>query len=243
VSLKDTNNKEVSMEAKNEHSAVAEAKESAARRYYQVVFIWMKDPVTFGRYRELLGPVVQRYGGGLERMLAPDTIYAEGMPKPDIVNIVFYDDSDAFAAFNKDPEFEQIVHLRSESIDMVSVAGLPIGGAVTQEELAKRRYLVEVARFGPQGATGYQHYEAQAEPVMNRYGYHVERRLAPDLASGFPFEPDLVKVAYFDSPDGIERFHTDAAHHHIENELYSAAVQQSVWVVGQVHPMMLGEKP
>ena len=57
-----------------------------ASRYYQVVFIWMKDPVKFGRYHELLGPVVQRYGGDLERMLAPDTIYAEGMRKPDIVN-------------------------------------------------------------------------------------------------------------------------------------------------------------
>jgi uncharacterized protein (DUF1330 family) len=234
---------ELPMEAKNDRSVVAESKGSAASRYYQVVFIWMKDPVKFGRYRELLGPVVQRYGGDLERMLAPDTIYAEGMRKPDIVNIVFYDDRDAFTAFNKDPEFENIVHLRSESIDMASVAGLPIGGMVTQAELGKRLYLVEVARFGPQGAQGYQHYEAQAEPVMNRYGYHVERRLSADSVAGFPFKPDLVNVAYFDSPDGMERFHTDAAHHHIENELYAAAVQQSIWVVGRVHPMMLGGKP
>jgi uncharacterized protein (DUF1330 family) len=231
------------MEARNERSVITGSQGAAASRYYQVVFIWMKDPVTFGRYRELLGPVVQRYGGGLERMLAPDTIYTDGMPKPDIVNIVFYDNSDAFAAFNKDSEFEKIVHLRSESIDMVSVAGLPIGGTVTQEALGKRLYLVEVARFGPQGAAGYQHYEALAEPVMSRYGYHVERQLSPDSASGFPFKPDLVNVAYFDSPDGMERFHTDAAHHRIENELYPAAVQQSVWVVGRVHPMTLGGMP
>jgi uncharacterized protein (DUF1330 family) len=173
-------------------------------------------------------------------MLAPDTIYAEGMPKPDIVNIVFYDDRDAFAAFNKDLEFEKIVHLRSESIDMVSVAGFPISGTVTQEALGKRLYLVELTQFGPQGAQGYQQYQEQAEPVMSRYGYHVERRLAPDMVSGLPFKPDLVNVIYFDSPDGMERFHTDAAHHRIENELYRAAVQQSIWVVGQVHPMMLG---
>jgi uncharacterized protein (DUF1330 family) len=238
MSLTDTN-KENHMEASNEQSAVAEAKSSATSRYYQVVFIWMKDPVKFGRYRELLGPVVQRYGGGLERMLAPDTIYADGMRKPDIVNIVFYEDSDAFAAFTEDPEFANIVHLRSESIDMVSVAGVPTGGTVTQEELGKRVYLVELARFGPLGANGYQHYQAQAELVMSPYGYHAERRLAPDRVSGLSFKPDLVKVAYFDSPDGMEQFHADAAHDRIENQLYSAAVQQSIWVVGRVHPMML----
>jgi uncharacterized protein (DUF1330 family) len=159
------------MESKNERNAVAAPEGAAASRYYQVVFIWMKDPVTFSRYRELVGPIVQRYGGDLERMLAPDTIYAEGMPKPDIVNIVFCDDRDAFAAFNKDPEFQQIVHLRSESIDMVSVAGFPIDGTVTHEALGQRLYLVELARFGPQGAKGYQQYQEEAEPVMRRYNY------------------------------------------------------------------------
>jgi uncharacterized protein (DUF1330 family) len=227
------------MEANNQRNTVAASEGSTASRYYQVVFIWMKDPVTFGRYRELLGPIVQCYGGDLERMLAPDTIYAEGMDKPDIVNIVFYNDRDAFAAFSEDPEFEKIVHLRSESIDMVSVAGFPIDGTVTHEALGQRLYLLELARFGPQGAKGYQQYQEEAEPVMSRYGYHVERRLAPDSVSGLPFKPDVVNVAYFDSPDGMERFHTDAAHQRIENELYSAAVQQSIWVVGRVHPMML----
>ena len=176
------------------------------------------------------------YGGSLERRLIPDKISAEGMPKPDIVNIVFYDSRAAFAAFEKDPEFAEIVHLRSESIDMASVAGVPVSGEVTQTDVANRLYLVEVARFGPQGAKGYQEYDQQAEPVMRRYGYHVERRLTRDSASGFPFQPDLVKVAYFDSPDGMERFHADPAHPRIENEIYGAAVQQSIWVVGQTHP-------
>src|SRR5262245_58099187 len=211
-------------------------------RYYQVVFIWMKDPVTFGRYLELLGPVVRPYGGGLERQLIPDAIYAEGIPKPDIVNSVFYDSRAAFAAFEQDPEFAKIVHLRSESIDMASVAGALAGGEVTQTDVGDRLYLVELARFGPQGAKGYQDYEQQAEPVMHRYGYHVERRLAPDSASGFPFQPDLIKVAYFDSSEGMERFHEDPAHARIENELYAAVVQQSVWVVGRVDPMTLEVK-
>lgn len=224
------------MQATRKQTISAESQDTATSRYYQVVFIWMKDPVMFDRYAARVEPVVRPYGGRLERRLIPGAIYAEGMPKPDIVNIVFCDSRAAFAAFNKDPEFAKIVHLRSGSIDMASVAGAPLGGEVTQTAVGNRLYLVELARFGPQGAKGYQDYEEQAEPLMRRYGYHVERRLAPDSASGFLFQPDLVKVAYFDSADGMERFHDDPTHPHIENELYGAAVQQSLWVVGRVHP-------
>jgi hypothetical protein len=70
----------------------------------------------------------------------------------------------------------------------------------------------------------------------------VERRLASDSASGFPFQPDLVKVTYFDTLDGMERLHGDSAHQRIENELYPAAVQRSVWVVGRVHAVALETK-
>jgi uncharacterized protein (DUF1330 family) len=230
------------MQATSEQITTATSQDSSPNRYYQVVFIWMKDPVIFGRYAALLEPVVRPYGGGLERQLIPDAIYAQGIPKPDIVNIVFYDDRAALVAFDKDPEFVKIVHLRSESIDMAAVAGVPVGGDVAQTDVGNRLYLVEVARFGPQGAQGYQDYEEQAEPVMHRYGYHIERRLAPDSASGFPFQPDVVKVAYFDSPDGMERLYEDPAHPRIENELYPAAVQQAVWVVGRAHPMTLEPK-
>ena len=230
------------MQATSEQTMSAAPQRAGPSRYYQVVFIWMKDPVTFSRYAALVEPVVRPYGGGLERRLIPDAIYAEGMPKPDIVNIVFCDSRAAFAAFQQDSEFAKIVHLRSESIDMASVAGVPVAGEITQTDVADRLYLVEVARFGPRGAQGYQDYEQQAEPLMRRYGYHVERRLTPDSASGFPFQPDLVKVAYFDSPEGMERFHEDPAHPRIENELYGAAVQQSIWVVGRAHPVTLDEQ-
>ena len=47
-------------------------------RYHQVVFIWMKDPETFSRYVELLRPLVEPYGGALERMLVPEAIHGEG---------------------------------------------------------------------------------------------------------------------------------------------------------------------
>jgi uncharacterized protein (DUF1330 family) len=207
-----------------------------AGRYHQLVLIWMRDPAKFGRYCEAAAPTVRRYGGDLERMITPDAIYAEGLAKPDVVNVVYYDDRQAFANLGRDPDFQQVVPLRSESIDMATVEGSSVAGSEAPGDVAQRLYLVEVARFGPEGPAGYRRYEEEAEPVMKRFGYHVERVLAPDTASGLPFEPDLVKVAYFDAPDGMERLHGDPLHARIEKELYPAAVRESVWVIGRAHP-------
>jgi uncharacterized protein (DUF1330 family) len=224
----------------HESGPVFRAKPST--RYYQVVFLWLKDPPKFSRYLELAAPVVRRYGGDLERMLVPDTIYAEGVKKPDVVNIVYYDSRDAFHGLNKDPDFKAVVHLRSESIDMISIEGAPIAGNVSSEALANRVYLLEVGKFGAEGADGYRRYQELAEPVMKRYGYHVERIMSADSASGFPFTPDVVKVAYFDTPDGLDRMQKDPAHAKLD-EAYPASVPQSIWIVGKVHPQTIGRTP
>jgi uncharacterized protein (DUF1330 family) len=210
----------------NEHS----------ERYYQLVFIGLKDPAMFHRYCELSAPIVRPYGGALERMLAPTAIHADAVAKPDIVNVVYYDSRDAFRDLSRDPAFREVLPLRSASITMATVDGPSRRGAVVPGDPATRHYLVEVARYGARGARGYEEYEAEVEPVMARYGYHVERVLVPDDVSGFPFRPDVVKIAYFDTADGMDRLHRDPAHARIETELYPAAVQQSVWVVGGVHP-------
>lgn len=208
-------------------------------RYYQVVLIWLKDPQKFGRYVELMRPIVDRYGGALERMLAPDTVHAEGIQKPDVINIVYYDDKAAFMAFHADAEFQHIVHLRTESTEMMSVQGLPTAGSPTSTNLERRRYVLEFARYGAQGAEGYKRYETEAEALMGTHGYHVERVLTPDSVADFPFKPDLVKVAYFDDPAGMANVHADPAHHRLETELYARAVQESVWVVAGAHPASL----
>jgi uncharacterized protein (DUF1330 family) len=210
------------------------------RPYYQLVLIQVHDADKFRRYLELMRPIVVRYGGSLERMLAPDVIHAEAMPRPDIVNVVYYDDKAAFQAFNRDPAFREIEHLRCESIEMRMVNGVPMSGEIAPGDANERLYLVEVARYGARGVEGYREYEAEAGPVMARYGYHVERVLAPDAAVGFPFEPTIVKVAYFDRASGMDRLHQDPAHERMERELYPAAVSQSVWLIGRVHPSTLG---
>jgi uncharacterized protein (DUF1330 family) len=205
-------------------------------RYFQVVLIYMKDPPKFARYLELMAPIVQRYGGALERALLPEAVYVEGASKPDTVNIVHYDSRDAFSAFNADPEFQAIAHLRSESIDMGAVGGFTIGGAGTSGDARERVYMVEFARFAASGAPGYRRYEDESDAVMRRYGYHVERVIAADSVGGLPFTPDVVKVAYFDTRDAMDRLRGDPAHARLEAELYPRAVAESMWLVAKVRP-------
>ncbi|SRR6266545_2269022 len=209
------------------------------RRYYQLVFIWLRDADKFRRYLELARPVVERYGGALERMLLPEAIHAEGMTRPDIINVVHYESREAFAALGQDPDFARVVHLRSESIDMAAVDGRPVGGTLTHRELDRRVYLVELACYGREGATGYHDYDAEAGPFMERHGWHLERALSPDSASGLSFAPDVVKVAYFDSREAQAAMQGDPAHHRIEKHLYPAAVARSIWVTARVHPATL----
>jgi uncharacterized protein (DUF1330 family) len=202
-------------------------------RYYQVVLITVKDPPMFRRYAELLAPVVRKYGGARERLIHPDAVYGDGVSKPDLVNVVYYDSKEAFTAFAQDPAFREIVHLRTSSIHMVAIEGPPIAGAVTDEGIADRSYLVEIARFGAGGAAAYHAYEAETAELYARHGLHVERALGVDGAAGLDFRPDVVKVAYLDHPDGMARMHADPAHVRIEKEVYPRAAARSVWIAGR----------
>jgi hypothetical protein len=201
-------------------------------RYYQLTFIRIKDPARFALFLDRAGPAVAASGHGLARMLAPETLHADGISRPDIVNVVYYDSKAALARFEADP----LTELRAEAIDLVSVEGRRIGPPVAPSSDGGRLYLIEVVRFGGGGAKAYLAYERQAEPVMARYGYHVEHVIQADSSRGLPFVPDLVKVAYFDTPAGLARFHADPAHARIEREAYPAATERSLWLTAREHP-------
>jgi DNA-binding transcriptional LysR family regulator len=140
-------------------------------------------------------------------------------------------------------EFRAIEHLRTESIAMAALGGLPVGGEVASGDASERLYVLELARLGPHGIQGYRAYEQHAEPVMRRFGYHVERVLAADAVTGLPFAPDLAKIAYFDRRDGMDRLHQDPAHELIERELYPAAVAESIWVVARAQHVSSQRQP
>jgi hypothetical protein len=70
---------------------------------------------------------------------------------------------------------------------------------------------------------------------MAKHGYHVERVLDVRGTIGLSFPLDLVKVAYFDRRDGLQRMELDPEHGRIEAG-YAAAVQQSLWLIGGAAP-------
>lgn len=200
-------------------------------RLFQLVLLNINDPETFQRYLAQAGPSIARYGGAPEAIVEPDQFMGEGLDRPHMANFVYYDSPEAFEAMHRDPEFVEASKLRTASIDMVSVEGQSIGGEGPSAPTEGRLYLIEVAKFGEGGADAYAEYERMANPVMARYGYHVERVLRVSSVSGFPFEPDIVKVAFFDSADGMKKMEQDPAHGDIEGG-YAGVVEQSVWVIG-----------
>jgi len=200
-------------------------------RYFQLVLVWPRDPVMYAGYLEAVRPIVADYDGRLERQFRPDGFHAAGLERPETVNFVSYRDRAAFFQFREDERFRRIVGMRTAAIALASIEGVSVreetGGASAP---ADRLYVIEVARTADGGAA-YRDYEAEAEPVMARYGYHVERVVRPESSTGLAFQPDLVKVAYFDAAGGMERLHADPAHARIEGELYARAVSESVWIV------------
>lgn len=203
---------------------------------YQLVLLWLRDAPRFETYCELAAPVVRPYGGALDLQVLPTAIYADGLERPDVVNLVHYASRVAYRDFLRDQRFLDIVHLRSSSVSMISVEGESIREGDVPAPGADAVYLVEIARFGSAGALAYRKYEEEAEPVFARYGYRVGRVLRPESSAGLAFTPDIVKVAYFDSAEGLARLHADPAHGRLEGELYPAAVDASVWLVGSSAP-------
>lgn len=213
----------------NEPSMHAESEKASQPRHYGVYLIWIKDPDKWQRYRELAAPIARRYGA-VERTLRADKIFLEGRTPPDLVNIVYSPSRADFAKLDDDEAFRKIVHLRTESTDLMYLQGESLAGEVSQEGIDQRMYLVEIANFGPAGAPAYHRYEAESEPVLQRYGYHVERVLnVREHSPGWPFEPDLVKVSYFDQRDGMSRMEADPEHGRIE-ALYPSVVKDSIWI-------------
>ncbi len=202
-------------------------------RYYELFFLWIHDPAKFARYGELVGPVVTPYGNRIDRQIRPTSIAGEGIEQPDIVNLASSPSLARLQQFERDPRFQEIVHLRSESIDLGAVTGPARRYDPGPGDAAQRLYLVELARFGDGGEAAYRAYEKESEPVMARYGYRVEAEIVVRTSSHLPFVPDIAKVAYFDAPDGMDRMHGDPMHDRIENVLYPAATRDSLWILGR----------
>jgi uncharacterized protein (DUF1330 family) len=161
---------------------------ASSTRYFQLVLLWPRDPVLYGRYLEALRPIVADYEGRLEHRFQPHTFYATGLERPAGVNFVSYRDREAFRRFREDERFLRIVGMRTSSTALASVEGVSVRESVLPGAAEGRRYVIEIARYGAGGAGGYADYEREAEPVMARYGYHVERVVQLESHSTMTFE-------------------------------------------------------
>jgi hypothetical protein len=174
-------------------------------RYHQLVIIWLRDPATFQKYLRLLPPIVARYGGAADLSLRPTSIATDGVRLPDIVNLVHYDDQQAFERFGADPDFAQIEPLRARSVDLWTFEGRLTYANPSSDQAADRVYDVELVDGGDEPATVAPRRES---------GYEIEYLLTPETAPAGIRRPDLIRIASFPS----------AAH--------LSAVKDTAWLTG-----------
>jgi uncharacterized protein (DUF1330 family) len=203
------------------------------RRYHQLVFIWVRDPVKFADYLRELPPIVGRYGGAADLSLRPTALWADRLALPDIVNLVHYTDKQAFERFGADPEFRRIEPLRAGSVDLMTFEGYLRPGDPSPAGPPGRLYNVELATFRDGTGDAYRIYEERGEAVMRRYGYRVEYILDAEAAPTGRPRPDLIKISSFPDEAAKAAFDADPAHNEVEQKLYPVATDHVLWLTGQ----------
>jgi uncharacterized protein (DUF1330 family) len=167
------------------------------RTYHQLVLIWIRDPAMFAEYLRELPPIVARYGGAADLSLRPTAIWADGLTRPDIVNLVHYDDREAYQRFTSDPDFSRIEPLRAGSVDLLTYDGYLATADPSPAGVPGRVYNVELASYRDGTGEAYRMYEARGEARMREYGYRVEYVLAAGTAPVGRPRPDLIKISSF----------------------------------------------
>jgi uncharacterized protein (DUF1330 family) len=208
------------------------------RKYHQLVLLWISDPAKYQEYLQKLRPIVARYGGGADRIFQPTSIWAEGLEMPHVVNLVHYDSKKAFDEFKDDPEFKKIVHLRSESLKMISFEGYLAVENPSSEGLRERDYNIELVYYKNGSPEAYRKYEEEGETRMKAYGFEVEFVLNIESKSA-ERQPDFAKISYFKSATDKANFEKEPMHKTIEEELYPSAIDKVIWISGKIHPVML----
>jgi uncharacterized protein (DUF1330 family) len=173
------------------------------RRYHQLVFIWVRDPKLFAAYLRDLPPIVTRYGGAADLSLRPTAIWAGGLALPDIVNLVHYEDKEAYERFNADPEFQKIEPLRAGSVDLMTYEGYLRTADPSPAGQNGRVYHVEVA---------YRTDEECDESLPHDYGYRVEYVLDPRTAPPGRPHPNLIRISSAPDEAAGSAFDADATH-------------------------------
>jgi hypothetical protein len=171
--------------------------------YHQLVFIWVRDPAMFAEYLRNLPPIVARYGGAADLSLRPTAIWADGLALPDVVNLVHYDDAEAFQRFGADADFRRIEPLRAGSVDLMTFEGYLSTADPSPAGSPDRLYSVEVAANRTD--------EARTEARMREYGCHVEYVLDAETAPAGRPRPDLIRISSFRDQAATAAFDADPA--------------------------------
>ncbi len=214
-----------------------ENEETIKNRDYNLVMIWIKDQAKWDQYLKESADVVSKYGGGIERSIEPTFIYSvDGMEKPDVVNIAYWDNRETGMKFYGDPEFQKLIPLRNEAAKIIGINAQVLNFAdVDNRGVDNRQYNIELAYFKEDADLGkYEHvYKKPAADHFGKYGFNFERSMKGNQAFGMQ-TPDLINIQFYENEEGAKKAHEDPKHHDFSHNKYASVVEKSIWISGKV---------
>jgi uncharacterized protein (DUF1330 family) len=91
----------------------------------QLIFLNPEEEAVFEEFESRAILLIARYGGKLLLRLRPDvsSVIEAGMEIPYEIHLVSFPDEDAFTRFKADPERQQFLHLKEQSVSSSMLIG------------------------------------------------------------------------------------------------------------------------
>ena len=181
-----------------------------------VALVYLKEgeEARFEEYKQKGGALLEKYGGKIERIIAPKMLAKGEIALPDEIHFATYPSIEVFNKFNEDPEF---IKIRNEyampAIKDISIFTSKNTSFKFERETGDhtKTYGVALIYFkeGDRYVKQFEEYHDDVCKIMPEFGTHFERFIAPFQSKGSVEMPDEIHRFYFDSMDGLQQMGTD----------------------------------
>ncbi len=172
-------------------------------RYYQIGFVWVKNPIKFQEYAQRALPLLPKDGQMV--VTVQPNVSSLGEKTPHSVTVSNYASKSSHDDFFfRNEAYQELIPLRQEAAEVIIINGFDTKfhhfQPASREALMNGTYHIGLV-YGKSKSSYFEDYEQ----VYNQYGGHTMKVLKPDLVSIGEFDqPDYVEIVHFTSQSDYE---------------------------------------
>ena len=168
----------------------------------------------FEEYRTQAGPIMEKYGARLEKIIKPEMLAQGDMALPGEIHFAVFDSLESMTALNDDPDYKRIIKvLRTPSVEKLVVILSYLSDFKFKRETGDKSKIYGIALLnynkGERHVKLFEEYHEQVCKIMPEFGTHFERFLIPTSLKGEFKQPDEIHRFYFDSMEGLQQMGND----------------------------------